>query len=85
MEIEYDQNKRGKTLAERGFDFADAKDVFSGITVTLSDTRKEYGEERFITLGLLNDRVVVVVWTKRAKKRRIISMRKANNRDIKRI
>ncbi len=84
MEIEYDPNKRDKTLAERGLDFADAGQVFSGLSATLPDTRKDYGEERFITTGLLGNRVVVVVWTKRGGKRRIISMRRANNRDIKR-
>ncbi len=84
MKIEYDQNKRNKTLAERGLDFADAERVFSGISATRLDTRKDYGEKRFITTGLLEGRVVMVVWTKRGDKHRIISMRKANEREQKR-
>ncbi len=84
MEIEFDQNKRIKTLVERGLDFADAGKVFAGITATAPDTRKNYGEHRFITMGLLDGRMVVLVWTKRGEKRRIISMRKANEREQKR-
>jgi len=41
-----------------------------------------YGERRFITLGFLDDRLIVVVWTERSPKRRIISMRKANEREV---
>ncbi len=84
MEIEYGQKKRDKTLAERGLDFADVEEVLSGISATLLDTRKDYGEDRFITTGLLGNRVVLVVWTKRGRKYRIISMRKANEREQKR-
>ncbi len=84
MNIEFDQNKRMKTLTERGLDFADADKVFSGITATAPDTRRDYGEQRFITMGLLDGRVVVLVWTKRGENRRIISMRKANEREQKR-
>ncbi len=81
MRIEFDQDKRVKTLAERGLDFARAGEVFAGATVTLDDTRGGYGEARFITAGALDGRLMMVVWTLRGEARRIISMRKANDRE----
>ena len=82
MQIEFDTDKREKTLMERGLDFARAAEVFAGVTVTIEETRQEYDEARFITVGLLDGRTVVLVWTPRGEARRIISMRKANEREI---
>ncbi|MCE2566448.1 BrnT family toxin [Komagataeibacter sp. FNDCF1] len=79
MEIEYDPAKREKTLQERGLDFHDASLLFSGRTATSPDTRKNYGEDRFITAGFIRDRLVVMVWTPRGKAKRIISMRHAHD------
>ena len=45
------------------------------------DLRQEYSEQRFITVGLLESRMVVLVWTPRGEARRIVSMRKANDRE----
>lgn len=55
--------------------------MFSGVNVTFEDQREAYGEPRFNTLGLLGGRMVVVTWTPRGEVRRIISMRKANERE----
>ncbi|MDP3670271.1 MAG: BrnT family toxin [Telluria sp.] len=82
MRFTFDRAKRAKTLLERGLDFARAGDVFEGVTVTMDDSRLDYGEPRFVTVGYLDGRVVVVVWTPRGRSRRIISMRKANEREI---
>ncbi|AOV98544.1 Protein of uncharacterised function (DUF497) [Edwardsiella tarda] len=84
MKIEYDQNKREKTLLERGIDFARAGEIFAGMHFTAEDCRQDYGEIRKITVGKLDARIVVMVWTPRGNVRRIISMRKANEREIKR-
>ncbi|PWR22519.1 BrnT family toxin [Zavarzinia aquatilis] len=81
MEISFDPSKRLKTLAERGLDFADATQVFQGVAFTIEDDREPYPEPRFITIGLLGERMVVLVWTPTADGRRIISMRKANERE----
>lgn len=81
MDIEFDHVKRDKTLQERGLDFARAAEVFTDIHVTLPDNRFAYGEQRFHTVGWLDDRMVVLVWTPRGEVRRIISMRKANERE----
>jgi uncharacterized DUF497 family protein len=81
MEIEFDHDKRNKTLQERGLDFARAVDVFAGVHFTGQDTRMDYVEDRFISVGWLDARLVVLVWTPRGEVRRIISMRKANDRE----
>jgi len=78
VDISFDPAKRAKTLEERGLDFADAGLVFAGITATIEDDRRDYGEQRFITAGYLDSRRVVLVWTHRPRSRRIISMRHAH-------
>ena len=85
MFITFDPVKRDKTLAERGLDFADAWQVFAGPILKIPDNRKNYGERRTICYGLLNNRMVVVIYTQRGSHRRIISMRKANEREKSRI
>ena len=81
MNLSYDQAKRDKTLTERGLDFADMSKVFEGKHFTLEDDRLDYGETRFITIGHLDTRMVVCVWTPREDGIRVISMRKANERE----
>ena len=54
-----------------------------GPCVTFEDTRFDYGEPRFITLGHLEGNVVVVAHTPRGENTRIISMRKGNHREEK--
>lgn len=85
MRIEFDDLKRASTLAGRGLDFARAAEVFAGRHLTRPDDRNDYGEDRFTTAGWLDARIVVVVWTQRGAARRIISMRKANEREIDRL
>ena len=81
MQIIFDIVKRDRTLKERDLDFADACLVFANQHLTAEDVRQEYGESRFITVGWLKKRMVVLVWTPRGAARRIISMRKANERE----
>jgi uncharacterized protein len=61
--------------------FADASIVFAGPTITVQDTRRDYGEQRFQIVGFLADRMVMVVWTPRNEARHVISMRKCNDRE----
>jgi hypothetical protein len=56
-------------------------EILSGPALTVEDDRQDYGEMRSITVGLLDDRMVVVVWTQHGERRRIISLRKANDRE----
>lgn len=81
MQIEFDPAKRDKTLAERGLDMARADEVFDGRHFTAEDAREDYCEPRYITAGKLGGRLIVMVWTPRGEVRRIISMRKANERE----
>ena len=81
MQIEFDDTKRQQTLVERGLDFAEAGEVFAGHTVSAPDDRKDYGEPRIITVGTLQNRMVVLVWTPRGEARRIISMRYAHEHE----
>ena len=61
MMIEFDSQKRDKTLAERGLDFANAVKVFDGHHFTREDDRQDYSEPRFITVGKLDERMVMIV------------------------
>jgi uncharacterized DUF497 family protein len=81
MEFEWDEVKRQTNLSNHKLDFADAEIVFSGITFTFEDDRFEYGEDRFITLGLLREIVVVIAHTERNDRVRVISMRKATKNE----
>ncbi len=81
MAITFDPAKRDRSLAERGLDFQRCAEVFAGRHYTAEEERQPYGEIRFITVGPLDGRMVVIVWTSRGADRRIISMRKANDRE----
>jgi uncharacterized DUF497 family protein len=81
MAITYDPAKRDWTLWERGLDFDDAEKVFAGRVFEQKDDRRDYGEIRIVTVGHLQKRMVVIVWTPRGNVRHIISMRKANERE----
>jgi len=77
MRFEWDEAKREANLEKHGIDFADLEALFQGETVITVDDRFDYGEYRFITLGLLNGIVMVVVHTETDNAIRIISARKA--------
>lgn len=83
MKITYDPEKRAWTLRYRELDFKDAQQVFAGATLTVADDRLDYGEPRFQTLGILHDRLTMVVWTPREEARHLISMRRASARERK--
>ena len=85
MRLTFDPRKRLKTLAERGLDFEDAAIVFSGVTIEVEDTRKDYGETRIVCYGHLQGRLVVVGYVQRGASRHIFSMRKANAREKERL
>jgi uncharacterized DUF497 family protein len=81
VKITFDPAKRAATLAARGVDFVDAAAVFASRNSTRRDLRFDYGEDRFITIELNGNRLVVVVWTPRSDSRRMISMRDANAKE----
>jgi uncharacterized DUF497 family protein len=81
VRITFDPIKRNAAFADRGLDFADAVEVFAGPTFSFVDDRFDYGEVRIVTVGLLAGRMVIVIWTGDDHERRVISMRKANERE----
>ena len=84
MDFEWDDAKRTNTMEKHGVDFADAPLLWSSPMVVAQDNRKDYGEPRFVALGVVNGRVMVVVYTQRGSGVvRIISFRKANSREVK--
>ena len=83
MEFTWSEAKRNLNLKSHGLDFVDALRVFEGITFTFEDDRVSYGEQRFVTLGLLAGRTVSIVHTENEHEIRIISFRKATRREAK--
>jgi uncharacterized DUF497 family protein len=83
MAIIFGPAKRLLTIDQRGLDFAEADKVFDGPHLTVNDDRFDYGEIRYFTVGFLEERMVVLVWTPRGEDQRIISMRKANDQEQK--
>ena len=78
MNHEWDEAKRKENIRKHGFDFADAWEIFNAPMVINLDKRFDYGEDRWIGIGFLGDRVVAVVFTESDDATtRIISLRKA--------
>jgi uncharacterized DUF497 family protein len=85
MRITCDSAKHQETLRERGLDMRRAREVFAGPHLTREDDRWDYGEPRYISVGWLDSRLVVLVWTPRGAARRIISMRHCHEREAKKV
>ena len=83
MDLEWDEVKRQDALNERGLDFADVERFDPDSLDTFEDLRFNYREPRYITFGYLDDRLAMYCWTWRGHRMRIISMRKANDRELK--
>ena len=82
MDFEWGADKDAENRAKHGISFEEATYIFGGPILTKIDSRKDYGEVREISLGMLSpDAVLVVVYTDRGGKIRLISARKANRRE----
>jgi uncharacterized DUF497 family protein len=79
--FEWDERKRRSNLRKHGLDFVECAAVFAGLTITQVDSRCDYGETRFVTVGLLGGRVVSVIHTESEEFVRIISFRKATKNE----
>src|SRR5688572_20522862 len=78
MPFEWDEQKNQMNIHKHGLDFADAWEIFALPMLVMLDNRQDYGEDRWIGIGLLKARVVVVVYIEQQEDIiRIISMRKA--------
>lgn len=78
-EFEWDAKKAKSNLVEHKVSFDVAKGIFGGPRLEVPDRREDYGEDRYVSLGLVEGRCLAVVHTPRGGKTRIISARKATN------
>jgi uncharacterized DUF497 family protein len=83
MKFEWDESKSEACFQDRGFDFAyAARAFFDPGRIVQADTRHSYGEDRFQLMGAIELRLFVVAYTLRQESIRIISARKANQREV---
>jgi uncharacterized DUF497 family protein len=80
----YDPTKDRNNQAKHGVSLALAEVLFAGSHLSMTDSRFEYGEVRQVAFGLIGDRLFVCVYADRDAERRVISLRKANKREVKR-
>lgn len=81
MEFELDDAKRLKTIAERNVDILYAAGIFEGVVLTRRDDRSDYGEHRWISVGLVEGECFVVVHTERPGATRLITAWKGGRHD----
>ncbi len=82
MQITYDPNKDLTNLEKHGISLAEAERIEWGSAMECLDDRQDYGEERYIGFGFIGDRLYCVVYVDRDDGRRIISLRRANQREV---
>jgi uncharacterized DUF497 family protein len=80
MEISFDPVKSDRNVTDRGLPFTLLEQMKWSGAVIKEDVRNNYGERRYLALGMIGDRLHVVVFTPRADKVHVISLRKANQR-----
>ena len=83
MRYEWDESKRAANIAKHGTDFHEAEQFDWTTALEVRDTRFDYGEERWIALGMIGSRLHVLIYTVRQGKIRLISLRRANLREQK--
>ncbi|MGH7022171.1 MAG: BrnT family toxin [Caulobacteraceae bacterium] len=84
MDHVFDPAKDRANRAKHGVTLALAEVLFAGPHVALEDDRFDYGEVRKLAFGKINDRLFACVYVERVAERRVISLRKANRREVKR-
>ncbi len=83
MEISFDPAKNARNLADRCLPFTLVQQLDWSTATIEEDVRKNYGERRYLALGLIESRLHAVAFTPRAGKVHVISLRKANQREVK--
>jgi uncharacterized DUF497 family protein len=81
VSYEWDERKRQANVRKHGIDFLDVPEIFDSDVVIIPDERFDYGESRFIGIGILKSQVIVVTYTERQNNIRIISARKATKNE----
>ena len=85
MKFEWDEGKNRENIRRHGIDFADVVQMFDHPMLVRLDTRQDYGEDRWIGIGLLRAMVAVVVYVEWADEEtiRIISARRATRHETR--
>ena len=83
-QIRFDPAKNATNIASRGLSFELVEQMEWATALIQEDTRKAYGERRFQVLGFIGERLHALVFTPREGKVHVISLRKANSREVKR-
>jgi uncharacterized DUF497 family protein len=84
VEVAFDPVKNERNVRERGLSFERAADFDFETAIRVEDTRRNYGERRFVAIGYLEGRLHVLCFTETDTGIRVISFRKANAREARR-
>ncbi|MEA3061299.1 MAG: uncharacterized protein QOJ94_1080 [Sphingomonadales bacterium] len=84
MEISFDASKSERNAAERGLPFGLASDFDFEAALIWQDLRRDYGEVRYVAIGPIGERLHVLCFVETDEGIRVISLRKANDREVKR-
>ncbi len=83
MQLSFDPDKNERYIQERGLDFKLAEELDWATALIDEDTRHDYGERRFRVLGCIGQRLYALIFTPRAGMVHVISLPKANAREVK--
>jgi uncharacterized protein len=81
VEFEWDEAKRIGNLRKHGVDFAAVRGLDWAEVRESEDRRKNYGEPRWVAYGRIGDRLHVLIYTPRGERVRVISLRRANDKE----
>lgn len=81
MRFDWDTKKRKANIKKHGIDFFELRKVFKKPMLTRIDNREDYGETRWISLGDLNGKIVILVYTEKENNVRLISARRATKNE----
>jgi len=84
MELEYDHKKNRRNIEQRGISFEFVARFEWDSAIVWQDNRRDYGEIRYCALGYIGERIFQLAFTMRGDTLRVISLRKANQREVKR-
>lgn len=82
--FEWDEEKRNQNLLKHGVDLRYAAVIFESLTIRDEDDRQDYGETRYLAMGILGEDIFAVVYTYRGENIRPISARKARKKEYER-
>jgi uncharacterized protein len=82
MRFEWDEAKNRANIRKHGFGFAEAEEMFRGVLLVRPDTHEDYGEERWLGIGMIRGRVAFVAFAQLSQDAiRVISLRKADHEE----